>query len=120
MMAKKTLAESRKDSPKSPKTVKPNQRPARIKKPKKPTDKLADKTLLTRLLQGVFGDAQKKTLRRMYKKTKEIGALEPKYQAMSDQELAAQTDILKEKLAISPSFVKPPSASSECAPLTCS
>ena len=98
-MAKKTLAESRKDSPKSPKTVKPNQRPARAKKPKKPTDKLADKTLLTRLLQGVFGDAQKKTLRRMYKKTKEIGALEPKYQAMSDQELAAQTDILKEKLA---------------------
>ena len=31
MMAKKTLAESRKDSPKSPKTVKPNQRPARVK-----------------------------------------------------------------------------------------
>ena len=53
MMAKKTLAESRKDSPKSPKTVKSNQRPARVKKPKKPTDKLADKTLLTRLLQGV-------------------------------------------------------------------
>ena len=32
------------------------------KKDKKPTDKLADKTLLTRILQGVFGDAQKKIL----------------------------------------------------------
>lgn len=67
-------------------------------KEKKPTDKLADKTLLTRILQGVFGDAQKKTLRRMYKKTVEIGALEPKYQAMSDEELAGQTAVLKGKL----------------------
>ena len=41
------------------------------KKEKKPTDKLADKTLLTRILQGVFGDAQKKILKRMYKKTVE-------------------------------------------------
>lgn len=67
-------------------------------KEKKPTDKLADKTLLTRILQGVFGDAQKKTLRRMYKKTVEIGALEPKYAAMSDDELREQTSILKSKL----------------------
>lgn len=68
------------------------------KKTKKPTDKLADKTLLTRLLQGVFGDAQKKILRRMYKKTVEIGALEPKYEAMSDDELRAQTEIFRQKL----------------------
>ncbi len=68
------------------------------KKTKKPTDKLADKTLLTRLLQGVFGDAQKKILRRMYKKTVEIGALEPKYEAMSDDELRAQTEIFRKKL----------------------
>ena len=85
-MAKKTSADSRKHSPKKP------------VKEKKPTDKLADKTLLTRLLQGVFGDAQKKVLKRMYKKTIEIGALEPKYEAMSDQELAAQTDVFREKL----------------------
>lgn len=67
-------------------------------KEKKPTDKLADKTLLTRILQGVFGDAQKKTLHRMYKKVMEIGQLEPKYSAMSDEELQKQTEILKSKL----------------------
>ena len=67
-------------------------------KEKKPTDKLADKTLLTRILQSVFGDAQKKVLKRMYKKTQQIGALEPKYEAMSDDELRKQTEILKGKL----------------------
>ena len=68
------------------------------KKEKKPTDKLADRTLLTRILQGVFGDAQKKILKRMYKRTVEIGALEPKYEAMSDEELARQSQIFREKL----------------------
>ncbi len=68
------------------------------KKEKKPTDKLADKTLLTRILQGVFGDAQKKILRRMYKKVVEINGLEDKYAALSDEELAAQTAIFKEKI----------------------
>ncbi len=67
-------------------------------KEKKPTDKLADKTLLTRILQSVFGDAQKKILKRMYKKTQQIGALEPKYEAMSDDELKSQTDVLKSRL----------------------
>lgn len=69
------------------------------KKAKKPTDKLADKTLLTQILQGIFGDAQKKTLKRMYKKVQEINQLEIKYQKMSKKELAAQTEILKKKLA---------------------
>lgn len=68
------------------------------KKEKKPTDKLADKTLLTRILQGVFGDAQKKILRRMYKKVVEINGLEDKYAALSDEELAAQTAVFKEKI----------------------
>lgn len=68
------------------------------KKDKKPTDKLADKTLLTRILQGVFGDAQKKILRRLYKKVVEINALEPKYEAMSDQELATQTQVLRDRI----------------------
>lgn len=72
--------------------------PKKVKKEKKPTDKLADKTLMTRFLQGVFGDAQKKILRRMYKKALEIGTLEPRYEAMSDEELAEQTNILKSKL----------------------
>lgn len=68
------------------------------KKDKKPTDKLADKTLLTRILQGVFGDAQKKILRRLYKKVVEVNALEPKYEAMSDEELAAQTQVFRDKI----------------------
>jgi len=78
------------------KEVKEN--PQHTSKEKKPTDKLADKTLLTRILQGVFGDAQKKILKRMYKKTTQIGELEAKYQAMSDEELAKQTEIFKKKL----------------------
>ena len=71
--------------------------PKKVKKEKKPTDKLADKTALTKFLQGVFGDAQKKILKKMWKRAQEIGKLEPEYEAMSDEELKAQTDILKEK-----------------------
>ena len=67
-------------------------------KEKKPTDKLADKTALTKFLQGIFGDAQKKTLKRLWKKAQEINKLEPTYEKMSDQKLRSQTDLLKEKL----------------------
>lgn len=66
-------------------------------KEKKPTDKLADRTRMTRFLQGVFGDAQKKILKRLYKKVLEINALEPKYEQMSDDELAKQTEVLRER-----------------------
>ena len=69
-----------------------------VKKEKKPTDKLADKTALTKFLQGVFGDAQKKVLKRLWKRAQEITKLEPKYEKMSDKELAAQTDIFKKKI----------------------
>ena len=69
-----------------------------VKKEKKPTDKLADKTALTKFLQGVFGDAQKKILKRMWKKAQEIGKLEPKYEAMSDEELKAQTELFRERI----------------------
>ena len=68
-------------------------------KTKKPTDKLADKTALTKFLQGVFGDAQKKVLKRLWKKAQEITKLEPKYEEMSDAELREQTDIFKERIA---------------------
>ncbi|MBO4276550.1 preprotein translocase subunit SecA [Candidatus Saccharibacteria bacterium] len=68
------------------------------KKEKKPTDKLADKTALTKFLQGVFGDAQKKILRRLWKRAQEINKLEPKYEKMSDKELAAQTEKFKKIL----------------------
>lgn len=70
----------------------------KAKKTKKPTDKLADKTTLTKFLQGVFGDAQKKILKRLWKKAEEINQLEPKYQKMSDRTLASQTDILKKRV----------------------
>ena len=68
------------------------------KKEKKPTDKLADKTALTKFLQGIFGDAQKKTLRRMWKKAQEVNKLESKYEKMDDEELAEQTEIFKKKI----------------------
>ena len=67
-------------------------------KEKKPTDKLADKTLMTKILQGIFGDAQKKTLVRYAKKAIEINKLEDKYKKMSDKELADQTNVLRKKL----------------------
>ncbi|MCR5832481.1 MAG: preprotein translocase subunit SecA [Candidatus Saccharibacteria bacterium] len=72
---------------------------AKKAKEKKPTDKLADKTALTKFLQGIFGDAQKKILKRMWKQAQAIGRLEPKYEKMSDKELAGQTEIFKKRLA---------------------
>ena len=69
-----------------------------VKKEKKPTDKLADKTALTKFLQGVFGDAQKKVLKHLWKRAQEITKLEPKYEKMSDKELAAQTEVFKKKI----------------------
>ncbi len=68
------------------------------RKEKKPTDKLADKTALTKFLQGVFGDAQKKILKRLWKRAREITKLEPKYAEMSDEELQSQTDIFRAKI----------------------
>ena len=70
----------------------------KIKKERKPTDKLADKTTTTRILQGVFGDPAKRNLARMRKIVKVINGLEPKYEAMSNDELKAQTNVLKERL----------------------
>ncbi len=80
------------------KTDKTKGRANHVKHEKKPTDKLADKTALTKFLQGVFGDAQKKILKRLWKKAQEITKLEPKYEAMSDEELRAQTDVFKERI----------------------
>ncbi len=68
------------------------------KKEKKPTDKLADRTALTKFLQGVFGDAQKKILRRLWKRAQEINKLEPKYEKMSDEELKGQSEIFRERI----------------------
>ena len=38
---------------------------AKKTKEKAPTDKLADKTAMTKFLQGIFGDAQKKILKHL-------------------------------------------------------
>jgi preprotein translocase subunit SecA len=65
---------------------------------KGPTDKLADKTTLTKILQGVFGDAQKAILKRLAKRVVEVNKLESKYEKMSDEELAGQTEELREKV----------------------
>ncbi len=68
------------------------------KKEKKPTDKLADKTALTKFLQGIFGDAQKKILKKLWKRAQEINKLEPKYEKMSEEELKGQTEIFRAKI----------------------
>ena len=68
-------------------------------KEKKPTDKLADKSGTTKFLQHIFGDAQKKTLRRLRKRVDEINKLGAKYSEMTDKELQEQTDKLKKRLA---------------------
>ena len=80
------------------KTDKTKGRANHAKREKKPTDKLADKTALTKFLQGVFGDAQKKVLKRLWKKAQEITKLESKYEAMSDEELREQTEDFKERI----------------------
>ena len=80
-------------------------KPAKVKetkakkapKDKKPTDKLADKTATTKVLQHIFGDAQKKTLHRLKKRVDEINKLGPKYAKMDKKELAAQTEKLKSR-----------------------
>ncbi len=71
----------------------------KVKKEKKPTDKLADKTAMTKFLQGIFGDAQKKILKRLWKKAQEVNKLESKYEKMSDEELKGQTEVFKKKIA---------------------
>ena len=67
-------------------------------KDKKPTDKLADKTALTKFLQGVFGDAQKKILKKLWRRAQEIGKMESRYEEMSDEELQEQTKIFQERI----------------------
>ena len=70
----------------------------KVRKEKKPTDKLADRTALTKFLQGVFGDAQKKILKKLWKRAQKINKLEPKYEKMSDKELKAQSEKFREKI----------------------
>ena len=52
-----------------------------------------------KVLGKVFGDPQKKILKRLRKTVDGINALSDKYEKMSDAELAKQTDILRKKYA---------------------
>ncbi len=49
-------------------------------------------------LSKIFGDPQKRTLKRLQKKVDEVNKLAPKYEKMTKKELREQTDVLKKKL----------------------
>lgn len=52
-----------------------------------------------KVLTKVFGDPQKRIVKGLEKRAQAITALEPKYEKMSDEELARQTEVLKKKLS---------------------
>lgn len=52
-----------------------------------------------KVLGKIFGDPQKKIIRRLQKRVDEINALSDKYAKMSDKELGEQTNVLKKRLA---------------------
>lgn len=51
-----------------------------------------------KVLTKVFGDPQKKILKRLQKRVDEVNALSKKYEKMDDKKLQAQTEKLKKKL----------------------
>ena len=55
-------------------------------------------TTQQKALTKIFGDPQKRILKRLQKKVDEINKLGPKYKALSDEELTKQTEILKQRL----------------------
>ncbi|MFV2068603.1 MAG: preprotein translocase subunit SecA, partial [Pirellulales bacterium] len=52
-----------------------------------------------RLITSVFGSSNARYIKRLEPRAEAIGALEPKYQAMSDEELKAQTNEFRRRLA---------------------
>ena len=91
MKEKRSEHQKKVETQKSKKSVK-------APKEKKPTDKLADKTATTKFLQHIFGDAQKRNLRRLRGRVAEINKLSDKYANMSKKELQEQTEVLKKRL----------------------
>ena len=55
--------------------------------------------MANRFVTAIFGDYSKKEVKKLRKTVNKINELESKYQDMDDKELAAQTPILKERLA---------------------
>ena len=92
MKEKRSEHQKKVETQKSKKSVK-------VPKEKKPTDKLADKTATTKFLQHIFGDAQKRNLRRLRGRVAEINKLSDKYASMSKNELQEQTEVLKKRLS---------------------
>ena len=92
MKEKRSEHQKKVETQKSKKSVK-------APKEKKPTDKLADKTATTKFLQHIFGDAQKRNLRRLRGRVAEINKLSDKYAGMSKKELQEQTEVLKKRLS---------------------
>ena len=54
--------------------------------------------MLNRFLTSIFGSRNERVLRQLGKVVTQINALEPKFQAMSDAELRAQTDEFRDRL----------------------
>lgn len=52
-----------------------------------------------KVLTKVFGDPQKRIIKGLEKRAQAITALEPKYEKMSDSDLAKQTEVLKKRLS---------------------
>src|SRR5215472_14426111 len=50
------------------------------------------------VFKKILGDPQAKTIKRLRKRVKLINELAPKYQKMSDKDLAKQTEVLKKRL----------------------
>ncbi len=55
--------------------------------------------MVTKLLSKVFGSRNERLLKRMNKVVAQINALEPRIQALSDEELRAKTDEFRQRLA---------------------
>ena len=55
--------------------------------------------MANRFVTAIFGDYSKKEVKKLRKTVNKINELESKYQDMDDKELAAQTPVLKERLA---------------------
>lgn len=51
-----------------------------------------------KVLKRVLGDPQARTIKRLKKRVRDINALEPTYEKMSDKKLSSQTDALKKRL----------------------
>jgi preprotein translocase subunit SecA len=54
--------------------------------------------MLNRFLTSIFGSRNERVLRQLGKQVNQINALEPQYQALSDDELRAKTDEFRERL----------------------